>query len=618
MGAGEEKRQEMMQNLFGESDEEVESDQEAVQQSAYLSDEEGEGEFEGEGQAEIEGEGEAEPESEGERADSEPDKEESEGERYRSSPEREISGQRMESEGKEAESDAEEYDRREATSRRQVVSASVSEGSGEHKGLEDGDEEVEQIRELSEQGDEHNVLRSTNMQEVFGDSDEEEPQEYAGQNSPEQSAGRAVSEEEGSVQRGIHPEDMIQDEEGQYESEEEQLFDQKIKEKPVGPPLDLEIPLLAPPGRPEKMNIVRVSNIMGIEPKPFDPKTFVEEEVFITDESGAKKRIRLEDNVVRWREVRNRNGSISAESNARFVRWSDGSMQLLIGNEVLDISVQDARRDNAHLFVRHGKGILQSQGRLQHKMRFMPSSLSSKSHKLLTALVDSRHKKSYKVKNVITNTDPEREKEEKEKALEQRIRSREDLHRKQEKITRKYAPVREREPQLSPGYLEEALEEDEVDGYAENRRVHARRFQEELEAEGRAERRIINAKKQPPSRERPPKYSRDRRPVRPSRREAEEAMSDESEREVSEYESEGLEDEEEPVQDDVEEQEAEEEEVEEQEEEEDEVQQDEEEEYEEDERGDKRRRRERDESPLEESPPRLSKLEFTGKYLGSA
>lgn len=63
------------------------------------------------------------------------------------------------------------------------------------------------------------------------------------------------------------------------------------------------------------MNIVRVSNIMGIEPKPFDPKTFVEEEVFITDESGAKKRLRLEDNVVRWREVRNRNGTISVSTN---------------------------------------------------------------------------------------------------------------------------------------------------------------------------------------------------------------------------------------------------------------------------------------------------------------
>lgn len=50
-------------------------------------------------------------------------------------------------------------------------------------------------------------------------------------------------------------------------------------------------------------------------------------------------------------------------------------------------------------------------------MRFMPSSLSSNSHRLLTALVDSRHKKVYKVKNCITDIDPEREKEEKEKVF---------------------------------------------------------------------------------------------------------------------------------------------------------------------------------------------------------
>lgn len=37
------------------------------------------------------------------------------------------------------------------------------------------------------------------------------------------------------------------------------------------------------------------------------------------------------------------------------MRWSDGSVQLLIGNEVLDISVQDAQHDQAHLFLRHGK-----------------------------------------------------------------------------------------------------------------------------------------------------------------------------------------------------------------------------------------------------------------------
>lgn len=63
------------------------------------------------------------------------------------------------------------------------------------------------------------------------------------------------------------------------------------------------------------------------------------------------------------------------------------------------------------------QGILQSQGRILKKMRFIPSSLSSNSHRLLTALVDSRHKKVYKVKNCITDIDPEREKEEKERVI---------------------------------------------------------------------------------------------------------------------------------------------------------------------------------------------------------
>ncbi|KAJ0964411.1 hypothetical protein J5N97_029533 [Dioscorea zingiberensis] len=44
-------------------------------------------------------------------------------------------------------------------------------------------------------------------------------------------------------------------------------------------------------------------------------------------------------------------------------------------------------------------------------MRFMPASLSSKSHHLLTALVDSRHKMVDKVKNCMTNIDPEKKKE---------------------------------------------------------------------------------------------------------------------------------------------------------------------------------------------------------------
>lgn len=63
------------------------------------------------------------------------------------------------------------------------------------------------------------------------------------------------------------------------------------------------------------MNIVRVSNIMDIDVKPFDPKTYEAEEAFVTDEAtGKKQRIRLEENVARWRSVHNRDGTTSVSA----------------------------------------------------------------------------------------------------------------------------------------------------------------------------------------------------------------------------------------------------------------------------------------------------------------
>ncbi|XP_068662701.1 protein LEO1 homolog isoform X2 [Aristolochia californica] len=557
---GEEKRHQMMQNLFGdqseeeEEEEEIESEQEVNRRPEYPSDEgEGEAEFEGEGEGEgeVEGQGEVEVESERDLQDIDPDRGESEGERVQSSQERDMSDQMMESGGKDEEDSDEQdgYGQRVVTSRIREVTASVSERSDENHYAENEDEEVDQARRPSNSPSEeedkdlpHVSHSAAEIRDVFGDSDEDEQADYMARNDNEQDSHRSPMEEEESYEKDLRPEDMVPDEDAQYESEEDKI-EQRQKEKPVGPPLELEIPLRPPPGQPDKMNMIKVSNIMGIDPKPFDPKTYVEEEVFVTDESGAKKRIRLEDNIVRWRSVRNRDGSISYESNARFVRWSDGSLQLLIGNEVLDISVQGAQHDQTHLFLRHGKGILQSQGRLLRKMRFMPSSLSSKSHRLLTALVDSRHKKVYKVKNCITDIDPEKDKEEKERALGQSIRANELLHRKREKVNRKYALPVERGRQLSPGFLEDALEEDDEheDPYESRHSAARHRFEEDLEVQ--AERRILNAK-----RSQVMKDVRRKPPVQASRssRHPMEEYS-ESEEEASEYESTGDEGEQSPV-----------------------------------------------------------------------
>lgn len=60
--------------------------------------------------------------------------------------------------------------------------------------------------------------------------------------------------------------------------------------------------------RNSQLNIVRMSNIMNIDMKPFDPTTYEAEEPFTTEVEGKKQHIRLEENVVRWRPVQNREG----------------------------------------------------------------------------------------------------------------------------------------------------------------------------------------------------------------------------------------------------------------------------------------------------------------------
>ncbi|KAL2653126.1 hypothetical protein R1flu_021254 [Riccia fluitans] len=576
---GDDNRHEMMESLFGaesgDSDEEPEpkpsDSNNSNSANSGRDDEEGEGE--GGGDAEVESDMDG---GESERAVSENGREvESEAEREVS--DREVASDRELEEPEDARSpsisgsetshhrrgpveydendveevrDASEHGDDEQGENEQVEDEAVDEEQVEDEAVDEEQVEEEPVDEDQVDDEQQASAGVAEARDVFGDSDEDD-QEVERRRSMSRERSRSPA---ASAEKGVHSEDdrsdhdVGRDVDDGYESEEGRYAEKK-REKPVGPPLHLEVPLRPPPGRSEQLNLVRVSNIMGIESKPFDPKTYEEDQTFVTDAEGQKQRLRLEENIARWRIIRNRDGSESIESNARFVKWSDGSMQLLLGSEVLDLSVQDSRHDQSHLFLRHPKSLLQSQGRLLRKMKFMPSSLSSKSHKLLTALVDSRHKKVLKVRSIITNIDPDKEKEVQEKAVEQRIRSKSDLQRKQDKMVRKYShmPSRERDAQLSPGYLDGALdEEEEADDYDRHgRRGDSRRFQQQLDDETRAERRILSAKRHAQPSRRP--SVKDRRPPL-SRKEMLEDSSEE-EREESAYETEPEDEDELPLED---------------------------------------------------------------------
>ncbi|KAL4359551.1 hypothetical protein AHAS_Ahas08G0088700 [Arachis hypogaea] len=151
------------------------------------------------------------------------------------------------------------------------------------------------------------------IRDVFGDFDDDEEEDgYTVHHDIKLDSNRPPVEEKG-YEKGLRPEDILADKDHRYGSEEEN-YEMKTKEKPLRPPLELEVPLQPPPALPEKMNMIKVSNIMGVDPKPFDRKTYVEEDTFVTDESGAKKCIHLESNIVRWRTVRNPDGTSSVSN----------------------------------------------------------------------------------------------------------------------------------------------------------------------------------------------------------------------------------------------------------------------------------------------------------------
>ncbi|XP_048531830.1 protein LEO1 homolog isoform X2 [Triticum urartu] len=288
-------------------------------------------------------------------------------------------------------SEKEGHDQRTETSRAKII-GSEFEGSKYNCNVDENrkDKEVKQIRKTGL----HEVLCN-----VFGDSDENDHALYG----DTEDVNRPPTEGEGQCANILQPKDVTRGKDTCYEESKHCL---------TGPPLNLVVPHIPPPGQPDQLKVIKVSNVMGINPKPFDPETYMEEDDFITDESKGKESVHMD--VVRCRRAKNADGTESLESNARFVQWKDGSMQLLIGHVALDVSVEESSQ-HTHLFRKNGKGLLQSQGRLLQKMRIMPPESSSRSHSSLTAPIDSQNEKTIKVQTWYDKKYPERMKQERER-----------------------------------------------------------------------------------------------------------------------------------------------------------------------------------------------------------
>lgn len=218
--------------------------------------------------------------------------------------------------------------------------------------------------------------------------------------------------------------------------------------------------------------LVRLTNIAGVESRAFDPATFEPAE----DHHEANR------NVIRWRRVERPDGTVKIESNARFVRWSDGTTQLLVGDEVLGVSEQSTEGDNAFVYARPVPGVMQAAAKVRSKLVFRPTNLDSKTHQRLTRAIDRKHVKASKTMMHIEVQDPERAKEEADREAERLMKEQEALKKRQSaamgrggygggrggaRVPSGYREYFDRGVGMDGDFLEADEEDEEDDGAAE-------------------------------------------------------------------------------------------------------------------------------------------------------
>ncbi|KDQ19190.1 hypothetical protein BOTBODRAFT_154157 [Botryobasidium botryosum FD-172 SS1] len=177
---------------------------------------------------------------------------------------------------------------------------------------------------------------------------------------------------------------------------------------------------------------IRMSNFVKLDSKPFHPDTYTGPEQYNEDGQPAESlrersmSIKLEvENTVRWKWVKGPDGEMRKQTNSRIIRWSDGSMSLLLGKELFDIQAnadiapstprgsqrasQPSQSQSSsqptpgnyirsqgltYLVAQHKRAeILQAEALVSGFYSIRPTSMQSETHKMLVRAVGQKHNK---------------------------------------------------------------------------------------------------------------------------------------------------------------------------------------------------------------------------------
>ena len=348
-----------------------------------------------------------------------------------------------------------------SASRSKKGSDSEAEGESGKKRQLSGDEDEDGSKKAKDGS--KSPTEDVGAEDLFGDdlsvSSEDESDKVAKKKVIDSDGGDSVArydDDDGASKRfgkqAVIGSDSDDDDKDKKERETKR-YDDKPEEEPVPETrIDVEVPKINT-DLGKEVHFVKLPNFLSMESRPFDPKTYedeMDEDQSQQDEEG-RTRLKLKvENTIRWRQRFDKDLNVVRESNARMVKWSDGSYSLHLGNEIFDVHKQPLQSDFNHLFIRQGTG-LQGQAVFKTKLSFRPHSVDSHTHKKMTLSMADRSTKSNQIKVIShVGNNPEEGRWEKirkeEQDLRMAMRTVSSKNRSKEKGARKG---------LSGGYLEE-------------------------------------------------------------------------------------------------------------------------------------------------------------------
>ena len=259
------------------------------------------------------------------------------------------------------------------------------------------------------------MVDKARMEELFGSDSEDDDAPSASEVPAPVDAGDAHADDDEDVGDLFGSDDndddsLLGDGGGAADFQEQQ--------EPSAEPVDFALPRQPRPAADAKLYLVRLPNILKIQPRPFDPETYQEDEDGGDDADGGDgggSAASRAANVIRWRE----GPTGGRESNARIVKWSDGSVTLHVGNEALKCQNIAMPEGSTHLYAMHKASNLECHGILRHKLGLAPVDRKSATHQAISKDIARAHTKAKSRMQLISTTeDPEAKKRQDERTWE--------------------------------------------------------------------------------------------------------------------------------------------------------------------------------------------------------